>query len=85
MKSPDPSVGGVGLPFDQSEGLELIDDAGKRDRLHVEEPRQSALIDPFVSVQIRQHLPLRSGQPGTPRMLLESLFEQPRDFMQQKG
>ena len=55
------------------------------DRLHVEEPRQSALIDPFVSVEIRQHLPLRSDQPGIPRMLFKSLFEQPRDFMQQKS
>jgi hypothetical protein len=42
------------------------------------------LVDAFVPSQIRQHLPLRSGQAGFAGNLLKSLPKQPRDFVQQK-
>jgi hypothetical protein len=72
------------MSFDQFAGLQLVQDARQRDRLHVEQFRQSALVDAFVLSQIGQRLPLRSGQPGFAGNLLEPLPEQPRDFVQQK-
>ena len=84
MKNPDVPVRREWMPLDQSEGLKFVYDAAKCDRLHIKELRQSALANSFVSGQIRQHLPLRSGQPGTARILLKSLSKQPRNIVQQE-
>ena len=73
------------LPFDQSQRLKLIDDAAKGDRLKIQKLCQSALVDTLILSQICQHLPLRPGQAGSPRVLLKSLFKKPSDVMQQES
>src|SRR5882762_9189064 len=84
MKEPYPPVGRMRMALYQRQRLELVDDAAKRDRLDVQQLRQTALVDAFVLRQIGQHLPLRTRQAGAARVLLEASPEQSRDIVQQK-
>jgi hypothetical protein len=43
MEKPCAAVGRMRLPFDQSQRLEFVDDAAKRDRLDFEKLRESLL------------------------------------------
>jgi hypothetical protein len=61
------------MSFDQSTGLQSVQDARKGDRLDLKKLCQSALVDPFVPSQIGQRLPLRSGQLEVARNLFEFL------------
>src|SRR6266403_5478663 len=85
MEKPRPPVGRIRMPLDQTPGLELVDDAAKRDRLDLQELSQAALVDALVVRQIGQHLPLRPRQAGVARVLLKASPEQSRDVMQQKS
>jgi hypothetical protein len=81
MKKPDTPVGWVGLSFDQAVRLKLVDDTHKRDRLEIEQFRQSSLVDSLVLRKICQNLPLGSRQSRSPRLLIEALFEKPRNVV----
>ena len=84
-KNPDAPIRWVGMAFDQSAGLQPVQDARKGDRLHVKEFGQSNLVDPFVLIEILYSLPLRSGQTGVAGNLFKSLPEQSRGLVQQKA
>jgi hypothetical protein len=85
MEEPRAAVGRMWVPFDQTPGLQLVEDATKRDRLDFEKLCESRLIDALVLPEVGQDLPLRSGQPATARVLLKSLSEQTSDLVQQES
>ena len=58
MEKPSAPVGRMRIPLDQPQRLQLVDDAAKRDRLDVEQLRESLLIDALVLRELSQILPL---------------------------
>jgi hypothetical protein len=71
MEKPCAAVGRMRVPFDQSQRLELVDDAAKRDRFNFEKLRESFLINALVLREVGQNLPLRPGEAGSAGILLQ--------------
>src|SRR3984957_18486650 len=85
MEKPCAAVGRMRLPFNQSQRLELVHDAAKRDRLDFEELREALLIDALVPREVGQNLPLRPGESGSAGILFQPLLQQAGYVVQQEG
>ncbi len=71
-------------PFDQSQHLQPVDDATKRDRLDFEKLRESLLINAVVLREVGRSLPLRPGKAGSGGVFLEPLFHWASYVVQQE-
>jgi len=73
------------VALDQSQRLELVDDAAKRDRFDFEKLRESLLINALVLREVDQNLPLRPGEAGSVGILFQPLLQQASHVVQQEG
>lgn len=80
----DAPIGGVRPALDQLGGFQTIELARQCDRLDFENVSEPALLNAFGSLQDREHLPLRSGQPEPAGILLEALAQKARSIVEQE-
>ncbi|BBK40825.1 hypothetical protein STVA_08450 [Allostella vacuolata] len=85
MQALDPPVGGIEAPFDEAGRLQPVDHASERDRLHLQDVGEPALMDALVARQMGQDRPLRPAETEGTRPPVEPLAQQSRDIVQQEA
>src|SRR5262249_28745576 len=85
VEQPRPAVARVEPPLDPAGLLHAVDEPPHRDVLDLEDLGEPALVDPLVTRQMDQQLPLRPAQIEAARALVELLAHQARDVMQQEA
>jgi hypothetical protein len=83
VQTADATVGGIGPAFDQSTGLQAVDQPADRDRLDFADGGHFVLGDARLAAEPTQDHPLSSGHAARPRTLVEPRPHHAGDVVQQ--